>query len=105
LSTRQPAIHVTVGNGVDAKPIFDTGSDFLVILSDQLRSSGKVVPLSATIMLANGGQFEEKVTFGGVDGTGERIAPCSHINQILVGPYRYENSQVCFGDPNVFGAN
>jgi hypothetical protein len=104
LATRQPVVHVTIGNGVDAEPMFDTGDSFLVLLSDELRSSGKIVALQSTIQL-DGMQFDTKQVFVGVDGTGAYEVPCARINLISVGPYRYENSRVCFGSPRVFGAN
>jgi hypothetical protein len=94
LETRQPAVHVTVGGNVEAQPMFDTGDDFFVLLSDDLRSSGKIVSLQST-----------SVIFTGVDGSGAHSVSCSKLTLISVGPIRYENSNVCFGDPNVFGPN
>jgi hypothetical protein len=105
LATFQPSLHITIGSGVDAKPIFDTGDDFLVLISDALRASGKVVPLNAEVQVGGGYSFEQKMSFAGVDGTGEREWPCSRLNLISVGPYRYESSLVCFADPDVFGEN
>jgi len=92
LGSRQPAIHITVGNGIDMKPIFDTGDDFLVLLSDDL--SSRLAPA-----------ITSQVYFGGVDGSAPLPAPCAKIMQLLVGPYRYENSTVCFAPSRVFGSD
>jgi hypothetical protein len=85
LVSRQPAMHIKVAGSTDVKPIFDTGDDFNVMLSEELRKSGKINP---TI---TGNAF-----FGGVDGTTVASVPCGRLSQILIGPYRYENSSVCF---------
>ena len=92
LATRQPAIHITVGNGIDMKPIFDTGDDFLVLLSDDINS--RLAPM-----------ITSQVYFGGVDGSAPAPAPCARLSQLLVGPYRYENSVVCFASSRVFGSD
>jgi hypothetical protein len=105
LSDFTPAIHITIGSNVDAKVTFDTGNDFSVALSDELRSSGKITSLSSQIQLANGQRFDEVVYVGGVDGTATEPAPCIRITHISVGPIPYENSPVCFGSPKAFGAN
>jgi Aspartyl protease len=102
LTTRQPRVHVTIGNGVDVKPMFDSGDDSTVLLSDLLRTTGKVVPLSSEITLADGETFQSSEVFAGVDGAGAFEAFCARINQMMVGPFRYENSKVCFGDPKAF---
>ena len=86
LGSRQPSMHITVANGVDAKPIFDTGDDFNVILSEELRKNGQVNPDVSGL----------PKYFGGVDGTATAPVPCGKLQRILVGPYRYENSSVCF---------
>jgi hypothetical protein len=105
LSDFTPAIHIMIGSNVDAKVTFDTGNDFSVALSDELRSSGKITSLSSQIQLANGQRFDEVVYVGGVDGTATEPAPCIRITHISVGPIPYENSPVCFGSPKAFGAN
>jgi len=92
LSSRQPAAHIVVGNGIDVKPIFDTGNEFDVLLSERLRQSGKVV---ATVT-----SYEPLY---GVDGRSNGQVACSRLTQMKVGPYSYENAHVCFGDPGVYG--
>lgn len=92
LSSRQPAAHIVVANGIDVKPIFDTGNQFDVLLSERLRTSGKVV---ATV--------NSYQPLYGVDGRSNGQVACSRLTQMRVGPYPYENAQVCFGDPNVYG--
>jgi len=103
LTTRQPGIQITVGNGAVAHPIFDTGDDFLVLLSDTMRQSGKIAALSATIKYNNGMEREQRITFGGVDGGASQSAPCVRLTKMMVGPYPYENGEVCFGSARVFG--
>jgi hypothetical protein len=105
LTTRQPAVHITVGNGVDAHPVFDTGASFEVLLSDQLQKSGKVVALVSTITFGNGMQIEQRTFTGGVDGSAAESEPCSRISRMDIGPYRFENAPICFGNGRVFGAN
>jgi hypothetical protein len=102
LSGGSPEVTMTLGNGIVTHPVFDTGNDFFVLLSDQLRSSGKVVALTDTIHYG-GYEFENRIYFGGVDGTALESAPCIRLNSVNVGPYRYEQAATCFGSPRVFG--
>jgi hypothetical protein len=105
LTTRHAAVHITVGNGVDANPDFDTGASFSVLLSDSLLRSGKIVPLTSTITLSNGMVVEQRTFLGGVDGSGAELEPCSRIGRMQIGPFRYENAPLCFGSGRVFGDN
>ena len=105
LSSRQPGIRASV-SGVEFKPVFDTGDDFLVIASEGLRSGGRLVTLPDEMNLGQSGvKIENRITFSGVDGSGETSAPCSRVNQMAIGPYRYESALVCFGRTNAFGVD
>ena len=55
--------------------------------------------------MSAGELIEDHVEVTGVDGTGEHSLPCARLQQVLVGPYRYENSPVCFGNASFFGPN
>jgi predicted aspartyl protease len=85
LTSRQPAMDIKIAGTTDIKPIFDTGNDLNVMLSEELRKSAKINPT-----------ITGNIAFGGVDGTMVASVPCGRISQILIGPYRYENSSVCF---------
>jgi len=37
-----------------------------------------------------GTEIEKMVYFGGVDGSGAELARCVRLNEIQVGPYRYQ---------------
>ena len=41
--------------------------------------------------------------FAGVDGIANEPASCYKLNEIAVGPFRYQNSLTCFGSERVFG--
>ena len=99
LSSGQPAMPIKLAGGVTAHPIFDTGNDFFVLLSDDMRNSGKIVALSQKLI----GDIDLRVTFGGVDGSAPQSAPCVRLTRVDVGPYVYETVPVCFGNPYVFG--
>ncbi len=103
LASRQPEIALRINN-VATRAYFDTGDDFLAILSDDLKSSGRVVALTDT--LSAGGQTADyTMSFMGVDGPSQVPARCSRLNEIEVGPYRYQNVETCFGPSAVFGKN
>jgi predicted aspartyl protease len=94
LFTRSPRAHILVGNGIDVKPIFDTGNSFGVLLSERLRTTGKLI-----------GTVTGYQPLFGIDGRTNGQAACSRIERMQVGPYRYENAQACFGDPSQFDEN
>ncbi len=99
LSSRTPQMPVRFSGGATAHPIFDSGDDFFVLLSDDMRNSGKIVALAQKLI----GDIDLRIVFGGVDGSAEGSAPCVRLNRVDVGPYGYENVPVCFGNPAVFG--
>ena len=99
LSSGQPGMAIKLANSVTAHPIFDTGNDFFVLLSDDMRTSGRIVALSQKLI----GDIDLRIVFGGVDGSAQQSAPCVRLNRVDVGPYGYENVPVCFADPHTFG--
>jgi hypothetical protein len=104
LSNFVPQIHIAVGNGVDVFTIIDTGDSLEVLLSDALRTSGKVIGLTSRIQLGVGAlAIDDQQYLGGVDGTSPYPVPCTRLNHISVGPYPYENGRVCFGPVRAFG--
>ena len=102
LATRQPEVVVRVNN-VTTRAIFDTGDDFLALLSDDLKTSGRLVALNDVLNVGGGQTADYQITFMGVDGPSDVPAQCSRLNEILVGPYRYQNVETCFGPAKVFG--
>ncbi len=101
LASRQPEIVLKAG-GVQTRAIFDTGDDFLAVLSDDLQSSGRLVALTDTINVG-GMPVEFRISFFGVDGPAQVPAKCSRLNELQVGPYKYQNVETCFGGARVFG--
>lgn len=109
LASRQPGLSLKVGN-VTTKAVFDTGDDFLVSLSDDLLRTGRVVALTDTARVTdpNSGapvEFQYNLFFVGVDGPTSVPAKCSRINQLEVGPYRYQRVETCFAPAEVFGTD
>jgi predicted aspartyl protease len=102
LASRQPEIALKVG-GVATRAIFDTGDDFLAVVSDDLQRSGRLVALNDKLALGGGLEVEYEIGFYGVDGPSNVPARCSRLNQIEVGPYRYQNVETCFAPASVFG--
>jgi len=91
LSDGTPEIRVKVG-AVTTRATFDTGNNYNVILSENLTKTGRVVGLVLGTMF-----------FGGVDGVADEPASCYKLNEIAVGPFRYQNALTCFGSERVFG--
>jgi predicted aspartyl protease len=102
LATRQPEIVLRVNN-VTTRAIFDTGNDFLAVLSDDLKKSGRIVALNDVLNAGGGQTADYMIGFMGVDGPSNIPAQCSRLNEIIVGPYRYQNVETCFGPASVFG--
>jgi hypothetical protein len=102
LASRQPEIALLV-NKVTTRAIFDTGNDFLAVLSDDLKTSGRLVVLNDVLNAGGGQTADYQVSFTGVDGESNIPAQCSRLTEIAVGPYRYQNVETCFGPAKVFG--
>ena len=47
----------------------------------------------------------ERAYFGGVYGSGAEPANCARLNEIQVGPYRYQKALSCFAPNDTFGAD
>ena len=92
---------VKVGNTVLSQVWLDTGNDFFVILPHELEKSNYA--LVNEITLRNGMTLEQRVTFGGVDGAGAEQANCARLNEIQIGPYRYQKALSCFAPNDTFG--
>ncbi len=101
LASRQPEIALKAG-GVQTRAIFDTGDDFLAVLSDDLQSSRRLIALNDQISVG-GVPVDFNISFFGVDGPAQVPAKCSRLNLLEVGPYKYQNVETCFGGANVFG--
>ena len=101
LASRQPEIGLKVA-GVPARAIFDTGDDFLAVLSDDLQSSGRIVALNDKIRVG-GQEVDYQISFYGVDGPAQAPARCSRLSQLDVGPYKYQNVETCFAPAKAFG--
>ena len=80
----------------------DTGDDFFVILPRELER--KTVALSSTVTIG-GAEYERKMYFGGVDGIAAEPANCVRLNEIQIGPYRYQKALSCFAPNDAFGVD
>jgi predicted aspartyl protease len=78
----------------------DTGNDFFVILPHQLEN--RMVALTNTISLGGGVEVADRRRFRGVDGSAEAPSRCVRLNEIQVGPYRYQKAAACFAANAVF---
>ena len=96
-----PEIPLNV-RGVMTHPIFDTGNSSFVTLSEDLRTSGKIVALTDA-MRVNNQMMEYQFTFYGVDGPTPYPEKCSRLTELQIGPYKYQNVETCFALPQVFG--
>lgn len=79
----------------------DTGDDYFVILPHELEK--RTVALNDTINLGGGVQVDNTMFFGGVDGGGAEPAKCVRLNEVQVGPYRYQKAVSCFAPNDAFG--
>lgn len=92
---------VKVGDAVLPRVWLDTGNDFFVILPHELEKSHYA--LTNEVQLKSGQTLEQRVTFGGVDGAGAERANCVRLNEIQIGPYRYQKALSCFAPNDTFG--
>jgi hypothetical protein len=90
LSEFHAGVSVKVKNDVLTRVWIDTGDDFFVILPHELERRDAV-------MITN------RMWFGGVDGTAQEPADCARLNEIQVGPFRYQNALSCFAVNDAFG--
>ena len=91
LADNTPEVLVKVGNAM-TRATFDTGDSHFATLSENLVTSGRLVasPIGS-------------IYFTGVDGITPEPATCYDLNEISVGPYRYQHPQVCLAKEAVFG--
>lgn len=96
-----PEIALKVGD-VPTRAIFDTGDDFFATLSDNLKTSGRLVALPEELKF---GSFsvDMHMYFVGVDGVTPEPESCHRLREISIGPYRYQNVTTCFASQRVFG--
>ena len=99
LTSFHAAVPVKVQETVLPHVWLDTGDDFFVILPHDLET--KTVALTDTVSIG-GTEIEKMVYFGGVDGSGAELARCVRLNEIQVGPYRYQKAVSCFAPNAVF---
>jgi predicted aspartyl protease len=90
LSEFHAGVSVKLANEVLSRVWIDTGDDFFVILPHALE--GRHVAVIA-----------DRIFFGGVDGSAQEPANCVRLNEIQVGPYRYQNALSCFAPNDIFG--
>ncbi len=104
LATRTPEVALRAGRAV-TRAVIDTGDDFMMMLSDDLKTSHRLIALNDSISFGGGLTADYAMSFYGVDGPSNVPASCSRLNEIAVGPYRYENVETCFASAKVFGAD
>ena len=103
MSDFEAGVPVKVNDAVLPSVWLDTGNDFFVILPHELEK--KTVALANTITVAGQFTFDQTVYFGGVDGAGAEPARCVRLNEIQIGPYRYQKALSCFAPNDTFGAD
>jgi hypothetical protein len=101
LTSRQPAVEITIGKGFPAYPLLDTGNDYLLLLSYTLSKSGKISGPVASIPFG-ADSITQRSAVGGTAQSRE-TAPCIRPFRIMIGPIPYENGLTCFADPRTFG--
>lgn len=92
---------VKVGDTILNHVWLDTGNDFFVILPHELEK--KTVAIANEIVVRDGRTMEDKKYFGGVDGIANEPANCVRLNEIQIGPYRYQSALSCFAPNDTFG--
>ncbi|MEA2690437.1 MAG: hypothetical protein QOD51_3044 [Candidatus Eremiobacteraeota bacterium] len=102
LSDFHAGVPMKVNGAVLPSVWLDTGDDYFVILPHELEK--RTVALNATMVIA-GMEFTSVVYFGGVDGGGAEPAKCVRLNEVQVGPYRYQKALSCFAPNDAFGVD
>lgn len=92
LSQFHAGIPMTVAGNVLSDVWLDTGDDFFVMLPHDLEHRIVAVTDSSTY-------------FGGVDGVSIEPARCVRLNEMQVGPYRYQKAASCFAPADVFSSD
>jgi len=91
LSEFHAGVPLKVAGNVLSHVWLDTGDDFFVVLPHELERHITAVT-------------DGSIYFGGVDGVGDEPARCVRLNEIQVGPYRYQQAASCFATNDVFDA-
>ena len=102
LSNFHAGVPVKVNDVVLPSVWLDTGDDFFVIFPHALEK--KAIALSNTVTIGQAFTVDTVVYFGGVDGSGAEPARCVRLNEILIGPYRYQKALSCFAPNDAFGS-
>ena len=92
LSDFHAGVTVQVEGNLLSSVWLDSGDSFFVILPHTLQDRVRAVEDSQTI-------------FGGVDGAGDQLASCSRLNEMQIGPYRYQQALSCFAPNDAFGTD
>jgi len=100
LSEFLSGVPVKVNDKVLPSVWLDTGDDFFVILPHELERN--MIALASTINIG-GAEYDRKAYFGGVDGSAAEPANCVRLNEINIGPYRYQKALSCFAPNDAFG--
>ena len=103
LSIFHAGVPVKVNDTVLPSVWIDTGDDFFVILPHELEK--KNIALVNTFTVGQRFVVEQMVHFGGVDGSGTDAAKCVRLNEIQIGPYRYQKALSCFAPNDAFGSD
>ena len=103
LSVFHAGVPVKVNDTVLPSVWIDTGDDFFVILPHELEK--KNLALVNTFTVGQRFVVEQMVHFGGVDGSGTDAAKCVRLNEIQIGPYRYQKALSCFAPNDAFGSD
>jgi len=113
LTSRMPAVAITLKNGTVAYPRLDTASSYFMMLSESLRQQGKIDAADLTVQSNNAsigstgplGTMTESapvdaqiLALSGAQGTGR----CVVMHELYVGPYKYQNPPLCFVGNNFF---
>ncbi|HZW53586.1 MAG TPA: retropepsin-like aspartic protease [Candidatus Elarobacter sp.] len=101
LSDFHAGVPMKVQSSVLPSVWLDTGDDYFLILPHELER--KTVALANTINVGGLVEFEQTMYFGGVDGAGGEPARCVRLNEVQVGPYRYQKALSCFAPNDAFG--
>ena len=100
LSDFHAGVPMKINDAVLPSVWLDTGDDYFVILPRELEK--RVVALNATVTIG-GFEYANNMYFGGVDGGSAEPAKCVRLNEVQVGPYRYQKALSCFAPNDAFG--
>ena len=102
LSDFHAGVPMKIKNDILPSVWLDTGDDYFVILPHELEK--RTIALNDTLRIG-GYEFDKTVFFGGVDGGAAEPAKCVRLNEVQVGPYRYQKAVSCFAPNDAFGVD